>query len=279
MMKKLLAFLLALSMLVAFAACSDENEEGTLDLDKYIQQEVILTSYTDEDGHTFTFEALDSDSVAITGYSGSNSLHGITVPASVVTGADASISTKKVAAIAPQAFSGVSAITSVVLPEGLTSIGKQAFADCVQLASVTLPSTIKTIDEAAFYNCGLTEINFPATCGLTEIAPSTFQNCTALTSVTVPGYIATIGQGAFMGCTALKTVVLSEGVSVVGNQAFQNTTALASLTLPATFTNTDPYADLAFSGSDVLYRENIVCGGDAATAYADKMPLATAPEA
>ena len=60
-------------------------------------------------------------------------------------------------------------------------------------------------------------------------------------------------------------------------------TSLAYLTLPSTFKNTDPTGengDFAFSGSDVLYRENIICpAGSAAEAYADKMVLNEAPEA
>ncbi len=278
MMKKLIALLLALLTLASFAACSKDGEDGSENLDSFKEEEVVFTSVTNEYG-TFHFEALDSDTVVITKYEGSTNLHEVVVPSSVQTGEDAETTTKTVAAIGEGAFKDASAITKLTVPEGITTIGKYAFAGCVQMASVVLPSTLSEIAEGAFRESGLTKLELPATCGITEIKASVYSGCERMTEIVVPGYIKTIGQGAFYGCTAATTIVLSEGVVEVGAQAFQGTTALASLTLPSTFTNTDPMADLAFSGSDVLYRENITCpAGSAAEAYADKMVLATAPE-
>jgi hypothetical protein len=44
-------------------------------------------------------------------------------------------------------------ITSIVIPEGVTSIGGHTFSQCYYLTSVTLPSTISSIGNGAFFDC------------------------------------------------------------------------------------------------------------------------------
>lgn len=283
-MKKMLALLLALVTVAALSACSKEEEKGTSNLEAFKQQEIIYTSYTDATtGGVFFFDTLDTTSVVITGYQGPTAMHDVKVPATVQTGEDASTTTKKVVSIGEEAFKAISSIRTVEIPDSVTTIEKYAFADCVQMVSVKIPATVTSIGDGAFRNCGLTSFAFPENGALTEIKLETFSKCFNLKSITIPSYIKTIGQGAFFGCTSLETVVISEGVETVGKQAFQGTTSLAYLTLPSTFKNTDPTGengDFAFSGSDVLYRENIICpAGSAAEAYADKMVLNEAPEA
>ena len=49
-------------------------------------------------------------------------------------------------------------LTSVTLPQGLTTIGDWAFDGCTGLTSVTLPDSLTTIGDCAFYGCtGLTD--------------------------------------------------------------------------------------------------------------------------
>lgn len=57
--------------------------------------------------------------------------------------------------IEPWAFAG-SALTSILLPEGLYTIGTRAFEECSSLANITpLPSTIVRIENYAFAGCPL----------------------------------------------------------------------------------------------------------------------------
>lgn len=277
MMKKLLALLIALLTAASLAACSgDEPNDNQDNLDNYLEEEVVIDSYTVGES-VFYFESVDSESVAITGYDGPTAPHDITIPSTVPTNADGS-ETKKVTSIAETAFYGTSSIRSLVLPEGITSVGDFAFAQCVQLTSVTFPSSLESIGTGAFQNTGMTELNLPETSALTEISAWAFSNCAALTEITIPGYIETIGEAAFFGCVGVESIVLEEGVVNVGKQAFQQTLALKSLTLPSTFANENPMEDLAFSGSQILYRENITCpDGSNAEAYADQMVLAIPP--
>ena len=98
MMKKLIALMLALLTLVSFAACSKEGADDKENLDSFKEEEVVFTSVTNDYG-TFHFEALDSDTVAITKYEGSTNLHEVVVPSTVQTGEDAETTTKTVAEV------------------------------------------------------------------------------------------------------------------------------------------------------------------------------------
>ena len=80
-------------------------------------------------------------------------------------------------------FCGCSALTSVTIPDGVTSIGGGAFYGCSGLTSVTIPNSVTSIGESAFWDCsGLTSITIPES--VTSISYSAFAYCSGLTSVT-----------------------------------------------------------------------------------------------
>ena len=64
--------------------------------------------------------------------------------------------------ISPNAFEGLTNITSVSFPNGLVAIGAFAFYNCFDLNTVTFPDTLETIDTQAFYNDGISVIDIPA---------------------------------------------------------------------------------------------------------------------
>ncbi len=74
------------------------------------------------------------------------------------------------------AFRGCSSLTSVTIPDSVTSIGDFAFKDCTSLTSVTIGNSVTSIGDFAF------------------------QDCSSLTSVTIPDSVASIGSYAFEGC-------------------------------------------------------------------------------
>ena len=84
--------------------------------------------------------------------------------------------------IAGHAFQGCSGLTSITIPNSVTSIGDYAFSACSGLTSITIPNSVTSIGEYAF------------------------ESCSGLTSVNIPNSVTTIGGYAFLLCKALTTV-------------------------------------------------------------------------
>ena len=83
------------------------------------------------------------ESITITGYTGSNT--SITIPET--------INGIKVTAIANSAFRGCSALTSIVIPDGVTKIGDSAFEECTSLTSIVIPNGVTEIGDCTFWGC------------------------------------------------------------------------------------------------------------------------------
>lgn len=99
-------------------------------------------------------------------------------------------------------------VTTVKLPNNLTTIVSGALLDYTNLTSITIPNTVTTIGSQAFKNCSsLTSITLPSS--LTTIGANAFQE-SGLTSITIPASVETIGQAAFKDCTDLTEVTFNE---------------------------------------------------------------------
>ena len=80
-------------------------------------------------------------------------------------------------------FCGCSALTSVTIPDGVTSIGDCTFCYCSGLKTINIPNSVTSIGNSAFWDCsGLTSITIPES--VTSISYSAFAYCSGLTSVT-----------------------------------------------------------------------------------------------
>ena len=81
---------------------------------------------------------------------------------------------------------GCSDLTSVTIPDSVTSIGYRAFAGCQSLTSVTIGNGVTSIGRGAFEYCsGLTSVTIPDS--VTSIGETAFGSCSGLTSVTFLG--------------------------------------------------------------------------------------------
>jgi hypothetical protein len=126
------------------------------------------------------------------------------------------------------AFYGNSSVTSVVMPDSVTSIGESAFYGCTGLTSVNIPNSVTSIGAEAFAGCtGLTSVSIPNS--VTSIGEFAFYGCTGLTSVTIGNSVTSIGGGAFNGCTGLTSVNIPNSVTSIGDGAFNGCTGLTSL--------------------------------------------------
>jgi len=90
-----------------------------------------------------------------------------------------------------------SALTSVVIPNSVTSIGNYTFMVCTSLTNITMGS------------------------GVISIGAEAFALCFGLTSVTIPNSVASIGAMAFDNCPSLASVTIGNGLTNIGRYAFE----------------------------------------------------------
>ena len=151
--------------------------------------------------------------------------------------------------IGEYAFQG-SAVTSVSMPEGITSIDYNAFSGCQNLESVTLPESLTTLGSYAFSSCKLLKsVTIPE--GVMTIGDGAFYAC-SINALTLPESLIEIGNEAFSGC-GLTDLVVPEGVQTIGSHAFYRN-SLKNLTLPSTVTS---IGGSAFGNNNNL--QSIIC--------------------
>lgn len=150
-----------------------------------------------------------------------------------LTGITSIVIPSTVTTLPASAFKGTG-ITSITLPEGLTAIPASTFEGCAALTSVTIPSTVTSIGKTAFKGSGITSITLPE--GLTDIPANAFENCEALTSVTIPATVTSIGASAFKN-TGITSITLPEGITTIPASMVADCAALVSVTIPATVTS------------------------------------------
>ena len=141
-----------------------------------------------------------------------------------------------VTSIGYDAFGKCTSLTSITIPNSVTSIGIYAFSGCRSLTSITIPNSVTSIGYYAFSSCtSLTSITIPTS--VTSIESSTFYGCTGLTSVTIGNSVTSIGSEAFNGCTGLTSVTIGNSVTSIGHDAFRRCTGLTSVTIPNSVTS------------------------------------------
>ncbi len=145
----------------------------------------------------------------------------------------------------------------VIIPpehEGLpvTSIQAYAFAWQTDLVSIIFPDSIAKVilkrhgldigdSGSVFYGCE-NLVFVDLGDGLTELPARFFRDCYKLTDVILPKKLKEIQDSAFENCTNLASIVIPEGVILVGLMAFGRCTSLTEVTLPSSVAELYPMA-------------------------------------
>ena len=139
---------------------------------------------------------------------------------------------KKVTTIGQDAFYWCDGLTSVTIPDSVTSIGTNPFAPCRKLTDICVSldhPVLAVIDGVLFYKpekrlvcylCAKAESSYTIPQGIQSIGDYAFFNCSNLTSITIPDSVMNIGNDAFSGCSSLTSVTIPESVTSIGANPF-----------------------------------------------------------
>ena len=93
-------------------------------------------------------------------------------------------------------FAGITTLSSVSIPNSVTTIGINAFSSCIGLTSITIPDSVTTIGDYAFSGCtGLTSITIQAT------TPPTLNYTNSFDNTNCPIYVPVESVAAYKAAT------------------------------------------------------------------------------
>ena len=130
-------------------------------------------------------------------------------------------------------------VTDVIIDNGITSISDWAFSEITTLVRVSLPETLESIGYQAFYSTGIEEMYMPDS--VTFVDYEAFANCLSLHTIAMSENIDNVGYGLFSGCIALQSIALPKATRI-GCNAFQGCTSLWYIAIPDTVVDIDDYA-------------------------------------
>ena len=182
----------------------------------------------------FEFIPPDNTAVIVTNYKYNGAAADVTIPSRY--------QGKPVTMIGHAAFFN-SAVTSVTIPDSVTSISDEAFINCPKLTNISIPNSV------------------------TYIGFSAFSSCTSLKSITLPSSLSFISGALFLGCSQLTTIHIPVSVTSIGNCAFDVCPSLMTVTYPGSKTQWDDNITKG-SNNDVL-ENHLICAKLEATFTAD----------
>ena len=223
-MKRLMSIVLSLVMVCTFLFSPILTESIS-----------AAEKYYDVTGGQLIFNTVNG---SIVGYTGD--------PVDLIIPAD--INGVKVNRIGLGAFSKCKSLTSVTLPNGLTTIEDRVFWECENLTSINIPDTVTSIGNWFVIYCNkLTSITIGAenTAYTSQDGALFNKDKTVLLrfpggksgAYTIPNTVKTINEGAFYGSPNITNINIPNGVTSIGNEAFCNCLHLGNINLPDSLTN------------------------------------------
>ena len=141
-----------------------------------------------------------------------------------------------VTSIGEGAFSGCILLFKIIIPNSVTSIGDLAFMDSNALSHIVISNSVTSIGDGTFYGCSsLTNIVIPDS--VTSIGDIAFSGCRSLSNIVIPDSVTSIGDYVFEGCTSLSNIVIPDNVTSIGSNAFKNCSSLSNIVIPDSVTS------------------------------------------
>lgn len=255
---RLLSAILAVALFFTLLPVSALAEGSTHTGTNHTSSRSLDENSKDNQGLTYTLNADHTATVA--SYDNSTPDGVIDIPDTVTSGGQP----YTVTAIGHAAFSN-SAVTSVTIPDSVTSIHDVSFFNCSQLTNISIPNSVTYIGYSAFNSCtSLKSITLPSS--LSTISMALFSGCSQLTTIHIPDSVSSIQISAFHNCENLKTIRIPVSVTSIENYAFDGCPSSMTVTYSGSKTQWDAISK--GSNNDVL-ENKLVCNQLEATFTAD----------
>ena len=176
--------------------------------------------------------------------------------------------TYSVTSLGENCFSWCSSLTSITIPNSVTSLGDYCCYRC-SMTSLTIPGSVTSLGVQCFDGCSSLERmvvdaanpvydsredcnaiihtstnELVAGCKNSQIPNSVttlgewcFSGCWSLTSLTIPNSVTTLEQGCFFDCSSLTSITIPNSVTSLGERCFSGCSSLTAIIIPNSVTS------------------------------------------
>ena len=174
-------------------------------------------------------------------------------------------------------------VEEYILGEEVTRIGRMAFESCYNLTTINIPNSVTSIGTNAFLWSNLNSVHISdmeswykiqfenaesnpvyianhlyvngeeikdleIPNSVTSIGNYTFAGFKAPTSIIIPNSVTSIGEGAFLDCTGLSSITIPNNVTSICKETFKKCSNLTSIIIPNSVTKIEENAFVACTG-------------------------------